>query len=176
MVFQLYPNQLGGKVEISNVQVNAQAADTSYLEGNSAVKVALPSPLEPGKSTLIKLEFSIDLPTEGGGNYGLFGYIDGIIVLDGFYPGIPVYDDLGWHAGPLPANADTTFNDVSFYLVRVTAPANLVLVASGVSVRQPGNWKTTTGHLHCRTCPGFLPGSQPGFHQGVQACRRDCGK
>jgi predicted small secreted protein len=132
VAFQLYPNQLGGKVEISNVQVNGQAVDTNFLEANSALMVALPQPLQPKDTALLKLDFSVDLPVTGGGNYGLFGYIDGILVLDGFYPSIPVYDALGWHAGPLPPNADTTFNDVSFYLVRATAPSDLVIVASGV--------------------------------------------
>jgi aminopeptidase N len=64
----------------------------------------------------------------------LFGFIDNILVLDGFYPGIPVYDQGGWHAGPLPPNADTTFNDASFYLVRVSAPGDLMLATSGVEV------------------------------------------
>ena len=136
IAFQLYPNQLGGIIELSDPQVNGKPADLTYLESNSAVAVSLPAPLQPGESTLVEMAFSIDLPGVGGGNYGLFGFIDNILVLDGFYPGIPVYDDLGWHAGPLKPNADTTFNDVSFYLVRVTAPVDLVLVASGVEVEK----------------------------------------
>lgn len=136
IAFQLYPNQLGGKIEISDPQVDGKPADVTYLEGNSAFTVALPVPLQPGESALVEMVFSIDLPGVGGGNYGLFGFIDNILVLDGFYPGIPVYDDLGWHAGPLTPNADTTFNDVSYYLVRVTAPVDLVMIASGVEVER----------------------------------------
>jgi hypothetical protein len=136
IAFQLYPNQLGGSVTLSNVQVNDLAAETNYLEGNSTVIVKLPAPLKPEESTLVSMDFAIDLPTTGGGNYGIFGFIDNILVLDGFYPGIPVYDSEGWHAGPLPPNADTTFNDASFYLVRVTAPADLVLITSGVEVNK----------------------------------------
>lgn len=134
IAFQLYPNQLGGKIEISDPRINGKPADVTYLESNSAVAVSLPAPLQPGESALIEMTFSIDLPGVGGGNYGLFGFIDNILVLDGFYPGIPVYDDLGWHAGPLTPNADTTFNDVSYYLVRVTAPVDLVIIGSGVEV------------------------------------------
>lgn len=136
IAFQLYPNQLGGSVTLSNIQVNSSPAATIYLEGNSAVLVKLPALLHPGESTKVSLDFSVDLPTEGGGNYGIFGFIDNIMVLDGFYPSIPVYDATGWHAGPLPPNADTTFNDAAFYLVRVKAPANLVLVTSGVEVEK----------------------------------------
>ncbi|NMB70606.1 MAG: M1 family metallopeptidase, partial [Bacteroidales bacterium] len=134
IAFQLYPNQLGGSAVVSNVRVNEQPAETNYLEGNSAVIVKLTASLQPGESVLVSMDFSVDLPTTGGGNYGIFGFIDNILVLDGFYPGIPVYNKAGWHAGPLPPNADTTFNDASFYLVRVKAPANLVLVTSGLEM------------------------------------------
>jgi len=146
IAFQLYPNQLGGNVTLTKIQVNSSPATPVYLEGNSAALVKLPAPLQPGESTQINLDFSVDLPTEGGGNYGIFGFIDNIMVLDGFYPGIPVYDAAGWHAGPLPPNADTTFNDAAFYLVRVKSPANLVLVTSGVEVE-----KSTVGKQQVTT-------------------------
>lgn len=146
IAFQLYPNQLGGSAVVSNVRVNEQPAETTYLEGNSAVIVKLPVSLQPGESALVSMDFSVDLPTTGGGNYGIFGFIDNILVLDGFYPGIPVYDKTGWHAGPLPPNADTTFNDASFYLVRIKAPANLVLVTSGLEMDKSikGDQQVTT--------------------------------
>jgi aminopeptidase N len=82
------------------------------------------------------MDFQVELPRESGGNYGLLGYIDNILVLDGFYPAIPVYDEKGWHAGKVPPNADSTFQDASFYMVRVTAPANLIVIASGIQVDQ----------------------------------------
>jgi len=163
IAFQLYPNQLGGKVDIANVQVNGQTVETNFLEGKSAVMVALPQPLQPNESTLLKLDFSIELPTTGGGNYGLFGYIDGILVLDGFYPSIPVYDALGWHAGPLPANADTTFNDVSFYLVRVTAPSDLVIVTSGVEYNKQNKGKEQEVTFTAGPARDFYLAASPDF-------------
>jgi len=132
--FQLYPNQLGGKVTVSDVTVDGQIVQLEYLEEDSAVCLRLSSPLQPEEKLLVKMNFEVEVPTEGGGNYGLFAVIDNILALDGFYPMIPAYDDQGWHAGPLPPNADTTYNDVSFYLVRVTAPDELVMVTSGVEV------------------------------------------
>ena len=56
--------------------------------------------------------------------------------MDGFYPVIPVFDDQGWHAGKLPSNADSTFQDASFYQVQVSAPVALSLVASGIQVER----------------------------------------
>ena len=107
-----------------------------YESANSTVRVPLITPLQPGQHVVVQLDFKVDLPTDPGGNYGLFGYFDNILVLDGFYPAIPVYDEYGWHAGQVPPNADTTFQDASFYVVRVTAPATLTLIASGIQVDQ----------------------------------------
>jgi hypothetical protein len=137
--FQLFPNMEGGTTSISNLVVDNQPVDPIYESGKSSLKVALPSPLQMGKSTLIRLDFAVTVPTETAGNYGLFAYKDGLLALDGFIPSIPVYDEAGWHDGLVPPNADTTFQDTSFYIVQVTAPTALTLVASGVQVAETTN-------------------------------------
>lgn len=144
--FRLYPNMLGGAVTISALTVNGAETQVLYEPGKIALRVPLPEPLQPGASTQIKMDFAVDIPAQAGGNYGLFGYIDDILVLDGFYPSIPVFDERGWHAGPPPPNADTTFNDASLYTVQVTAPVDLVLVTSGVMLErsQQGEQQTVT--------------------------------
>jgi hypothetical protein len=50
-------------------------------------------------------------------------------------PGYPVYDE-DWRAGALPPNADSTYMDASFYLVRVTAPAHLTIAATGIEINR----------------------------------------
>ncbi len=57
-----------------------------------------------------------------------------MLVLDTFYPAIPVYDDEGWNIETPSHNGDLTYYDASLYLVRVTAPAGLTFVASGIEV------------------------------------------
>lgn len=144
--FRLYPNMLGGKSSVTGVVVDGAQVQAAEEPGGVALRVPLPQPLPPGASTQIDMDFMVEIPTQAGGNYGLFGYIDEILVLDGFYPSIPVFDGQGWHAGPVPPNADTTFNDASFYTVQVSAPASLVLAASGVQVarRQQGEQQIVT--------------------------------
>ena len=134
--FQLFPNLAGGTSSVSAVKVDGQEVKPVYESENTTVRVPLPAPLPPGEHVVIELDFKVDVPTKVGGNYGLFGYLDDILVLDGFYPAIPVYDEQGWHAGQVPPNADTTFQDASFYVVRVTAPAAVTLVASGIEVER----------------------------------------
>jgi hypothetical protein len=132
--FQLFPNAAGGKTTVSNVQVNGQPVKPTLEYEDSTLRVPLPAALQPGEQAVVTMDFEVEVPREMGGNYGLFGYFDGVLVLDEFYPVIPVYDDEGWNVQDPPRNADTSYFDMSFYLVRVTAPANLILVASGVPV------------------------------------------
>jgi aminopeptidase N len=80
------------------------------------------------------MAFAVAAPIGQGGTYGLFGYSDGILALDEAYPHIPVYDDEGWNAEPPIPNGDITYLDASFYVVAVSAPAHLTLVATGVRI------------------------------------------
>ncbi len=143
--FRLFPNAAGGEVLISNVKVNGQSVDVpqelqpavgidSGYQYPNAVAVPLPAALPPGEQVVIELDFAVEVPREMGGNYGLFGYLNGILALDEFYPVIPVYDDEGWNAESPPPNADVTYLDASFYLVRVTIPKTMTVVASGVEI------------------------------------------
>jgi len=144
--FQLFPNIEGGKSTILSAAVDGSEAPFAYEDSNASVRVGLPQPLEPGKSAILHLEFEVSLPEDAGGNYSLFGFIDNILVLDGFYPAIPVFDEDGWHYGWLPPNSDTTFQDASFYVVTVTAPKKLVIATSGVEVlkEEEGGQQITT--------------------------------
>jgi aminopeptidase N len=74
------------------------------------------------------------------GNYGLFGYFEDVLVLDEFYPVIPVYDQDGWNYR-IPKGGDVTYLDASFYVVKVSAPKKLVLVASGIEVAREADGK-----------------------------------
>ncbi|MCP4424182.1 MAG: M1 family metallopeptidase [Chloroflexi bacterium] len=134
--FQLFPNAVGGSVTVSQVTVDGQEVETTFKFEDTALRAALPSALQPGESVDIRLAFAVDIPQEMGGNYGLFGYFDEVLVLDEFYPVIPVFDDTGWNVQAPPPNADTSYFDVSFYLARVTAPANLTIAASGIEVNR----------------------------------------
>ena len=129
--FRLFPNIAGGAVTVSAIQVAGQDVTPLYEFQDSALRVALPAALQPGERVVIQLDFEVAVAQEMGGNYGLFGYFDGVLVLDEFYPVIPVYDDEGWNVEVPPRDGDVTYYDASFYLVRVTAPASLTIVASG---------------------------------------------
>jgi hypothetical protein len=132
--FRLFPNAAGGKTAVSNVMVNDRPVEPVVEFEDTALRVPLSQPLRPGATVDIRLDFVVDVPQEMAGNYGLFGFYEGILVLDQFYPTIPVYDDEGWNVEAPPPNADLSYNDAGFYLVRVAAPDNLTVLASGIEV------------------------------------------
>ncbi|MFZ0548857.1 MAG: M1 family metallopeptidase, partial [Candidatus Promineifilaceae bacterium] len=130
--YHLFPNLLGGHVEVSDVTVNELPVSAELLTQDSILRVPLNSPLPPGGQVVIGLTFAVDVPTEGGSNYGVFAAIDGVLALAHFYPQVAVYDDAGWDTDIPSENADVTYGDSSFYLVRITAPAEQVMLTSGI--------------------------------------------
>lgn len=132
--FRLYPNISGGSATVSALKVADISNEPIYEVEHSALKVPLQSPLQSGETIHIEMQFSVTLPTEMSGNYGLFGSFDGVVTMQELYPVIPVYDDEGWNIEIPPAHGDLTYLDASFYLVRVKAPEKLTLIASGIEV------------------------------------------
>jgi len=132
--FRLYPNLFGGAVSISSLQVDGETAYPEYQSFDSAMRVPLPRSLSPGERTVIGFDFRIDIPQDMSGNYGLFAFFDGALSLMAFHPVVAAYDDDGWDSGVPAESGDVSYYDVAFYLVRVCAPAEVTLVASGVEV------------------------------------------
>jgi predicted small lipoprotein YifL len=134
--FRLYPNIFAGKASLSSITIDGMEVEPQYELADSAARLALSDPLQPGENVVITMDFTVEVPMEGSGNYGLFGYIDGVLVLHKFYPVIPVFDDEGWNVEIPPTHGDVSYFDASFYIVQVTAPEKLVLTTSGVEVER----------------------------------------
>ncbi len=130
--FRLFPNIRGGKASISAVMVDNQDVEPVYELEKSAVSVPVSS-LEPGEKVVIQMDFAVEIPQGTEGNYGHFGYFDGVLSLDAVYPVIPVYDE-EWNVEIPPSHGDITYLDASFYVVRVTAPFDLKIAASGIEI------------------------------------------
>jgi hypothetical protein len=143
--FRLFPNAQGGKLEIRNLSVNGESTVISLENQDTALRIDLAEALNPGESILFEMDFILDLPTDFGGNFGIFGYLGDVLVLDTFYPMIPAYDEKdGWYSAYPQPNGDFSYNDASFYVVQVTAPADLVLGSAGVLVDQQIEGETQT--------------------------------
>ncbi|MGD9101361.1 MAG: FG-GAP-like repeat-containing protein, partial [Anaerolineae bacterium] len=139
--FRLYANAIGGTVSVSALKVDGQDVEPVYEGLSSVLRVPLLQALQPGEQVVIFMDFEVEPPRHLNNNYGTFSYVDGVLALDGWYPVVAVYDDEG--AGPgsakgwnldVRSSGDLTYLDASFYLVRVTAPAALTIIASGGQV------------------------------------------
>lgn len=145
LYFHLFANYSGGEIDVTNVLVNQQTVNAELEAENTVLMVPLPQPLPPKETLEVLMDYEISVPTVMGGNYGLFGYFDGILVLDTFYPMLAVYDETGWHAGKPDPTGDLTYTDVSFYLVTVHAADKVALIASGNEIKsEHSNGEQTT--------------------------------
>ena len=129
--FRLFPNILGGEMTISNLKVDGEVVTPKYELEDSVMTVAFSSPLEPNQSLIIQMEFAVTVPQILESNYGVLAYAEDVLALAHAYPMITVYDDEGWNAEIPPESGDVTYADASFYIVRVSAPNDVLLVTSG---------------------------------------------
>ena len=118
------------------MRVNGQPAQVALGQLDSDLAVTLAEPLAPGDRAVLRLDFQAQLPTEASVGYAIFAYADDVLSLSQFYPLIPAFDEKGWHTELPPTYGDPAYTDTSFYLVRITAPAKLVIAASGTVVDQ----------------------------------------
>jgi len=130
--FNLFANMVPGRIIVSNTTVDNENIDIEYLFSGTVLRIPLAQHLEPGNEIIIQMDYEIQLAPESDQHYSLMGYVEGVLLLDGFYPVIPVYDDKGWNVVNPPINGDKTFLDVSYYQVSVTAPMDLTIVATGI--------------------------------------------
>jgi hypothetical protein len=131
---RLYANILGGSCTVSSAMVNGASITPSYSLENSLMTLPLNIPLAPGASTVIRLEFEDTIPIEMETNYGILVYYGNTLALAHFYPMMAVFEENSWKADVPPQQGDILFNETSFYIVTVSAPSDLVLVASGRKV------------------------------------------
>ncbi len=129
--FRLIPNVGGDYLAVSDVQIDGNPVEPSLEFNNTALRLDLPEPLATEESTIITMCFDEVVPSEMGGNYGLYVYTDDILALDAFFPIIPVYNDEGWNVEEPPRNADMVFTDAAFFSITVDAPKEFILATGG---------------------------------------------
>jgi len=132
VVFRLFPNAMGDYLNLKNVSVNNEVVQPNLTAHNTTAKVDLAAPLHPGDTINILMKFEIEVPSDPSANYGLFAFYEDILSLYEFIPLIPVYDKDGWYDEQSPPYGDQVFSDVSFFIVHVDAPQDLVMATSGV--------------------------------------------
>jgi hypothetical protein len=126
----MFPNILDGKMEITTPKVNGIPVEPVFGPENRFVELPFSSPLLPGERAVISMDFYVEVPDHFGSNYGIFSVTSDVLAYSHGYPMVAVYDE-GWKTEVPSPYGDVTFNDAGFFLVRITAPKELVIAASG---------------------------------------------
>ncbi len=134
VALHLFPNLLGGEMTLSGVRIDGTDVEPAYGEGEGSITIPLDTALAPGASIVIGVDFQVRVPQELELNYGVLANASGVLAYAHGYPMVAVFNSKGWNLEVPPAYGDVTYADASFYLVRVRAPAELVLCGSGVEV------------------------------------------
>ena len=129
--FHLMPNYLGDEMLVSEVSIEGESINFELEMQDTAMRVPLASSLQIGESVIIKIDFATTVPTQLESNYGILASTEGVLALAHAYPMVAVYDDEGWNIDIPSEQGDVTYLEASFYIVRVNAPKDLVLVGSG---------------------------------------------
>ncbi len=146
LYLRLFPSLLGGEGTASGLVVDGTAVEPEIELKGSALRVPLAQPLPPGEALTLALDFQVQIPTSSDANYGSFVFTDDVLALAHFYPIVSVYDAEGWAIGLPAEGGDIIYADSSFYLVRVSAPADLTVVGSGslIAEERAGDRQTLT--------------------------------
>jgi len=138
--FHLFPNLWDGNMRVSQVAVDGRPVEATLESGDDLLRVPLGRRLDPGRWIEIALDFRVPVPADTEvGNYGEFAYLDGILAMAHFYPTVVVYDERGWHTETPALQGDVIFHDASLYDVSLTAPADLVVAATGATLGRQEN-------------------------------------
>jgi hypothetical protein len=122
------PDYLTTGVEIDSFSVAGQARPYAGRGPATAQTVALPRPLLPHDSVRMSFAWHFPISLESGRE----GMIDKTTYfLAYFYPRVSVYDDYnGWDRLPF-VDSKEFYNDFNDYTLRVKAPANYIVWATG---------------------------------------------
>jgi len=150
---RLFPNSptYGGVMTVTQVTLSGRPAIPTLELERTALYLPLSPPLAVGEALTLTLEFTVDVPTTGRAGHGLFAYRRGIMTLPNVYPLIAVHDGDGWQVDLAPQHSDDVYSEVAAYRVRITAPADMTLVASGVCAQEEAEGAEAT--WRCEAAP-----------------------
>lgn len=134
IVFRVYTALFGANVAWKDVQVNGEAAQYTLSEAGTVLDISLKTALAPDEAIVVSLSYAYEIPLDADANYNIFASADGLLTLAHFYPILAVFDGKGWHRETPPNYGDVTYSDAAFYMVRIHAPQDVVLVTSGEQI------------------------------------------
>ena len=140
--FRLFPNAAyygDGALTIDAVEIAGQPAAWSLEVVETALRVDLPKPVDPGRSATVDMNFTTVVPVNSEGSFGIFSYDrrDGTWILADWHPVLAVFEEgRGWRIDPPTSFGDPTFAASALYEVQLALAESLTVVTSGVEVAE----------------------------------------
>ncbi|MGH2558668.1 MAG: M1 family metallopeptidase, partial [Thermomicrobiales bacterium] len=140
VVFRLYPNGVHygeGGLTVEQALLDGEEVRPRLDVEDTVLSLPLGEPLLSGDAVEIDLQFTVEVPENSDGTFGIFSRdtSDGTWVLADWYPIVAGYEaGTGWRLDAPISGVDATFSDAALYDVTVTAPAGLTIVATGTEV------------------------------------------
>ena len=138
----LYPNSVrfGAEMKVSELKADGEPVKVALDGLPTALRVPLPEPLPPGRVVTLEVDFAVLVPHDEVNTDRVLVYAHDTFVLGDWYPVLAVYDHTGWNISFPPTHiGEQVFSETAFYDVRVTLPADAVVIASGVQVGTTDN-------------------------------------
>ena len=139
IVFMLWPNdaQYRAEMQAGPALIDGQLLPPVQELGGLVQRYELPEALKPGGSIEVSLPFQVTASGPiGGQTPHRFGITKGALFAPTFYPLVPRLIEGEWDARMAPAGGDTTVSEVALYQVRLSAPSDQVIVATGVEIER----------------------------------------
>ncbi len=133
--FQISPEAVNEGVYIKELKVRGNEIDVSdesetISRTGTLLNIKLDEPLLPGSDISIDVEWSFIIPSESPVRFG--AYTDTSMFVGYWYPQVAVYDDIdGWDEISYTGLTEM-YNDFSNYEVKIKAPKNYLIWATGV--------------------------------------------
>jgi hypothetical protein len=140
--FRLFPNAWyygEGGLAVADLTVDGESVAPAFALDETALAVPLPAPVAPGGRAEIALTFTTTVPADSDGSYGIFkrDTRHGSWVLADWHPILAVWEEeSGWALPEVTSFGDPTYAPSAFYDVRIAAPEDLEVAATGVVVEE----------------------------------------
>ncbi|MFG1879094.1 M1 family metallopeptidase [Sphaerisporangium sp. NPDC049003] len=132
---RLWDNYHGSCPSTPITVTNVTGGTASPLSvGCTALKIALPAPLNQNQSASVGFDLSIVVPA-GADRFGRDGSYN---FIGNALPVLAVRDGGGWHLDPYTNNGESFYGLISDYSVTLDHPTSLLVPATGTSVDTPG--------------------------------------
>ncbi len=170
------PEEDWGRIDVSSIRLPGDGAsgsaavdltrDAAFIapdDGNpddrTVLRVPLPRPVAPGETIEVEIEWISRIPRP----FARTGTIGDYFFLSHWFPKIGVLEAAGWNCHQFHTGTEF-FSDYGVYDVRITAPADWVVGATGREQEVTDNGDgTATRHFHAEDVHEFAWTTSPDF-------------